>query len=159
MKVIKQFVLIDQILEKRRNPCSSSIVSSGRSLQKTENPIMAIEVFQPKVIRSHHNKGRLVSLDPHRHILFQILSQFSIFHASKMEDGVAMFDFFKLRWIFSLKAISVLNWRDVARSKKRTSFLTFKFCFWQPRWFLVETWFSLKSFKPARFETFKLIGN
>ena len=54
--------------------------SSGRSLQKTENPIMAIEVFQPKVIRSHHNKGRLVSLDPHRHILSQILSQFSTFY-------------------------------------------------------------------------------
>ena len=48
---------------------------------------MAIEVFQPKVIRSHHNKGRLVSLDPHRHILSQIMSQFSTLYTSKTKEG------------------------------------------------------------------------
>ena len=66
----------------------------------------------------------------------------------KKGQMVAMFDFLELSLILSLKAVSVLNWKNVAGSKNR---LSSKF------WLLLtetvsEVCLSIKNFKFSRFD-------
>ena len=59
------------------------------------------------------------------------------FSAQKKGRIVAMFDFLELRWIFSLKAVSDLNWKKSCLTKNEKGFWPANCVFVHLRQFLV----------------------
>ena len=73
-----------------------------------------------------------------------------VFSAPKKGQMVAMFAFFKLSWIFRLKAVVVLNWKKVARQKQICVVSDYNFfVLWQLRLFFT---FKVSSFAGLSWE-------